>query len=196
MAALSTLALGAMAVGTGISIYGQQQAAKTAQKAAEFNAGQNDANARETAAAAEYNASLLENQALQAEMDSRETIRRRRMESKRYAETQRARFAASGVTEAGSPLETMAETAALLEMDAQEVNRQAQVRTAQLRAGARETRRTGFFQAGQYTAQAGFERQYGAAQKKAANISSFGTLLQGASSLALTKANFNYMGVK
>ena len=183
-------------MGTGISIYGQQQAAKTAQKAAEFNAGQNDANARETAAAAEYNASLLENQALQAEMDSRETIRRRRIESKRYAETQRARFAASGVTEAGSPLETMAETAALLEMDAQEVNRQAQVRTAQLRAGARETRRTGFFQAGQYTAQAGFERQYGAAQKKAANISSFGTLLQGASSLALTKANFNYMGVK
>jgi len=194
-ATLGWMALGTSVVGTGLSIYGQQQQKKAAQSAADWNAAQADANAIEAASVAEYNARLMENQALQTDMDSRENIRRQRAEAKRYQATQRARFAKAGVTEEGSPLEVMAETAALLEMDAQEVNRQARVRTAELAAGAAEERRRGAFQAKQFRQQAGFERAYGAAAGKAANIQSAATLLSGASSYAGMRLEFKKQGV-
>lgn len=197
MAAVTALAIASLAtaaVGTGIAIYGQRQAAKTSQAVGEFNAQQGEENARQVAETADYNARLLENQALQTEMDARENIRRKRAENKRYASMQRARFAASGVTEEGSPLEVMSDTAALLEMDALEVNRQAQIRMNELRAGASETRRTGTFQADQYRKQAGFDRQYGSAQARAANIASVGTLLQGASNIAGAAYTFRRQG--
>lgn len=197
MAALTTLALASLAVGavgTGVAVYGQMQQAKTAKKVGEYNATVDEANAKATAEAAEYNAKLQEQQALQTEMDSRENIRRKRIENSRYASTQRARFAASGVTDEGSPLIAMSETAALLEMDAQEVNRQAQIEASRLRAGARETRRTGLFQADQYQKQAGFERMYGSAQASAAKIGAASTLLAGASSAMGSYASFKKIG--
>lgn len=211
MAALTTLAvasLAASAVGTGVAMYGQAQAAKTAKKVgaynasvAEQNAGIADQNARQIAETSEYNAKVLEVQAIQTELDGRENVRRKREENKRYASTQRARFAAAGVTDEGSPLEAMAETAALLEMDAQEVNRQAQIRQAQLRSGAIEERRQGLFQAdqarqqgSQYRTQAGFERMYGSAQASAARIGMGTTLLAGASNFAGSAYNFRRQG--
>lgn len=197
MAALTTLALASLAtaaVGTGVAVYGQVQAGKTAKAVGKYNSALDEQNAQEVARSAEYNAKLQEVEAVQVEMDSRENIRRKREENKRYASTQRARFASSGVTEQGSPLEVMAETAALLEMDAQEVNRQAQVNAARLRAGAAETRRTGLFQQSQYKAQAGFDRAYGSAQARAANIGAASTLLAGASSMAGAAYNFKKVG--
>lgn len=197
MAALSTLAiasLAATAVGTGVSIYGQAQQAKTAKAVGNYNAALADQNAQQTAEASEYNAKLLEVDAVQAELDGRENVRRIRQENKRYASTQRARFAASGVTEEGSPLEAMAETAKLLEMDALEVNRKAQIEATRLRAGARETRRTGLFQAGQYRAQGGFDRAYGSAQASAARIGMATTLLAGAGQMAGSAYTFRRQG--
>lgn len=211
MAALTTLAVASLAtaaVGTGVALYGQAQAAKTAKKVGEYNAGvaeQNAAiaeqNAKQIAEASEYNAKVLEVQALQGEMDARENIRRKRLENSRYSSAQRARFAKAGVTEEGSPLIVMSETAALLEMDAQEVNRQAQIEAARLRAGAAETRRTGLFQAdqarqqgAQYKTQAGFEREYGSAQAKAAKIGMASTLLAGASNIAGSAYTFRRQG--
>lgn len=117
MAALTTLAVASLAtaaVGTGVAVYGQMQQAKTAKKVGEYTAQTAEANAKATAEAAEYNAQLAEVQALQTEMDSRENIRRKRLENSRYQKSQRARFAKAGVTEEGSPLEVMAETAKLL----------------------------------------------------------------------------------
>lgn len=219
MAALTALAIGSLAttaVGTGISIYGQRQAAKTAQSvgdynarisemAGEYNASVAEQNAAQVAATSAYNAKLLENQALQTEMDARENVRRKRLENTRYLSTQRSRFAAAGVTDEGSPLEAMAETAKLLEMDALEVNRQAQIRAAQVRAGAAEERRQGTFQAGQYKQQAGFERFYGAAgaaksryggaaEASAYRVASVGTLLQGAGQIAGSAYTFRRQG--
>jgi len=197
MAALTTLALASLAVGavgTGVAVYGQMQAAKTAKKVGEYNATVDEQNAQETARAAEYNAKLQENQALQAEMDANENIRRKRLENQRYQSTQRARFAAAGVTEEGSPLIVMAETAKLLEMDAQEVNRQAQVEASRLRAGAKETRRTGLFQSGQYKAQAGFDRMYASAQSSAYKLGAASTLLSGASNAMGSYATFKKVG--
>lgn len=197
MAALTTLAVASLAtaaVGTGVAVYGQMQAAKTAKKVVEYNAGVAEENAKATAEAAEYNARLAENQALQTEMDARENIRRKRLENSRYLSTQRSRFAKAGVTEEGSPLIVMSETAALLEMDAQEVNRQAMIEASRLRAGAAETRRTGVFQAGQYQKQAGFERMYGSAQASAARIGAASTLLAGASNMAGSAFQFKKAG--
>jgi hypothetical protein len=195
MAAFSSIALAAMAVGTGVSVYGQAQAAKTAKKVGEYNAGVADQNAAETARAAEYNAQLQEQQALQTEMDSRESIRRRRVENARFQSTQRARFAKAGVTEEGSPLAVMAETAALLELDAQEMNRQAQIERARLQSGAAETRRTGLFQSSQFTKQAGFERMYGSKQASAYKLGAASTLLSGVASYGSMAANFKKAGV-
>lgn len=183
-----------MAVSSGVKAYGQAQAAKTAKKVGDYNAGVAEENAKATAEAAEYNAQMGENQALQTEMDSRENIRRKRLENERYKSTQRSRFAAAGVTDEGSPLVAMSETAALLEMDAQEVNRQAQVEAARLRAGAAETRRTGQFQAGQYKKQAGFELMNASAQAKAHRIGAASTLLAGASSAMGNYASFKQAG--
>jgi hypothetical protein len=197
MAALSTLAIASLAtaaVGTGVAVYGQVQQAKTAKKVGEYNAKTAEENAKATAEAAEYNALAQEEQALQTEMDSRENIRRKRLENRRFQSTQRARFAKAGVTEEGSPLEVMADTAALLEMDAQEVNRQAQIEAARLRAGARETRRTGLFQSDQFTKQAGFERMYGSRQASAAYIGAGATLLSGASNMMGSAAMFKKVG--
>lgn len=219
MAALTTLAiasLAASAVGTGVSMYGQRQAAKTAasvgdynakisQMTGDYNAAVSEQNAKQVADTSEYNAKVLEAQALQGEMDSRENIRRKRLENARYQSTQRSRFAASGVTDEGSPLIVMAETAALLEMDAQEVNRQAQINAARIRAGAAEERRQGDFQAGQYRQQAGFDRFYGAAgaaksvregqaQSSAYKIGSIGTLLSGAGNIAGSAYTFRRQG--
>lgn len=219
MAALTTLAiasLAASAVGTGVAIYGQQQAAKTAasvgdynakisKMTGDYNAAVSEQNAKQVADTSEYNAQVLESQALQTEMDARENIRRKRIENARYASTQRARFAASGVTEEGSPLEAMAETAALLEMDAQEVNRQAQINASRIRAGAAEERRQGLFQAGQYKQQAGFDRFYGEAgaaksvregqaQASAYKIGSYSTLLSGVGNMAGSAYTFRRQG--
>jgi hypothetical protein len=198
MAALTALAIGAMAasaVGTGVAIYGQRQQAKTAKAVGEYNARVDEQNATAAAQAADYNAKLGENEAIQTELDNSESVRRKRLESARYASTQRARFAASGVTDEGSPLLVMAETNKLLEMDAQEMNRQASIKAAQLRAQAKETRRTGLFQSSQYTSQAGFSRAYGAASASAANTQAAATLIQGIGNTAGMAAGFKSKGI-
>jgi hypothetical protein len=217
MAALSTIALVGTAVGAGVSAYGQTQQATTAAKVGDYNAkvqqatGEYNAqiaeqNAQQVAATSEYNAKTLENQAITAELEGRENIRRRRQEAKTYLAKQRVGFAKAGVTEEGSPLEVAAKTAALLEMDAQDVNRAAQYRARLLRSAAGEERTQGAFQAGQYRQQAGFERYYGAtgaarsvmegqAASSAYKLGAATTLLQGASSVAGGYANFKKTGV-
>lgn len=198
MAAVTALAIGAMAmsaVGTGVAVYGQRQQAKTAKAAGEYNARVDEANAVATAQTADYNAKLAENEALNAEMEGSENIRRKRLENARYSATQRARFAKAGVTDEGSPLLVMAETNKLLEMDAQEINREAQIRAKQLRAQAKETRRTGDWQSTMYKSQAGFSRAYGAASARAANIGAAATLIQGAGNTMGMAAGFKSKGI-
>ncbi len=156
--ALAIAAIGTSVVGTGVSIYGQQQQAKTAQRTAERNA------------------KIQENQALQVEMDARENARRQRDENKRRMKTQRSRYAASGVINEGTPLEVMAETAGLLELDALEIGRQAKAKATNLRAGAASSRISG------------------ENQSNALKIASGATLLSGASSAAGMTYEFGKSG--
>lgn len=79
-----------------------------AMRQAEINAQM----ANQEAAARERNARLIRQTADAELADSREAIRRKRLEYARFQATQRNRIAASGVVaEAGSPLEMLAETA-------------------------------------------------------------------------------------
>ena len=137
-------------VGTSVTVYGQVQAAKTAKETGE------------------YNAKLAENQAQQVDLDSRESLRRKREQNQRFLGTQRAAYANSGVTIEGSPLSVMAETAGILELDALDAKRQANQ------------------QGNAYMAQAAYDRKVGANQATADYIGAGGSLLSGT-------ANAGYM---
>lgn len=128
----------ATAAGTGISMYAQQEQAKAAESAANYNYAIERQNAAVSAAMAERNAQMaqqqaqaqyqvgvnnaaaLDAQALAIENQSREQARRLREENDRTKALQKARYAKSGVTSEGSPLAVMAETAGLLELGVQD----------------------------------------------------------------------------
>lgn len=146
MAYLTAIALAAAAIGTGISVYGQQQQAKTQNAIASFNAAQQEREARNQllslqtqaalqkqtaeanfklrsaeAAAANRNAGAIERQALAQDAVGRVNMRKRAEEFARMQGEQRASIAASGVTESsGTPLDILAETAAAIQMDQEE----------------------------------------------------------------------------
>lgn len=77
------------------------------------------------AEARERNAEMLHLYANANTAESREEIRRRRLDFKRFQGSQRARVGASGVIEAGSPLEALAESAGQMELALNEMQRQA-----------------------------------------------------------------------
>lgn len=138
-ATLLLASLATTAIGTGISFYGQQEAAKSQQRVADYNyeiARQNaqiQSNAAKTQAqwneaslnaqlqAQQNNATALEAQARAKEAEGREVANREREKNARILATQRAKYAKSGVTSAGSPLLVEAESAALLELGVQDV---------------------------------------------------------------------------
>jgi len=157
----TTLAVASLAtalVGTGVAVYGQMEQAKTAK------------------AMGRYNAQVAENQALQMEMDSRESVKRRREQNRRLISTQRTGYAASGVTIDGSPLEVMADTAGILELETLDYARQQSQQAASLRA------------------QGAADKAMGANQARAAYIGAGASLLSGAGSAAGSAYQFNQSG--
>lgn len=125
VSAASSLAAG------GLSFYGQQQQAAAAQRMAQYNYAtqkaqmemQNQMAAQYAGAQAKmqndlyaYNAQIASNDATRVEQEARERARRMREENERALGVQRAQYAKSGVTSAGSPLMVMAETAGLGEL--------------------------------------------------------------------------------
>lgn len=125
--AITAVAL--VAVGTGVSVYGQVTAASQARSIGK------------------YNAKVAENQAKQVEMDAAESIRRKRKENKRLLATQRGRYAKAGVVMEGTPLELLAESAGNLELEVLDYNRQAQLEQQNLRAQGAMDRAMGSMQA-------------------------------------------------
>lgn len=96
----------------------QQQAMMLQAAAMRQQAGYTEAQARMNAALAQSeaqarinNAQTLTNQAEAQTSADRENIKRTQQEQARFASMQRARIAGSGVVEAGSPLEILAESA-------------------------------------------------------------------------------------
>lgn len=125
-------------IGTGISFYGQQQAAKSQGAIANYNyeieqqnaniaarSAQLQASWRAQQAAAEQqnrlnNAAALADQARATEAQGRESARRMRDENDQRLAMMRNRYAAAGVTTEGSPLATMARSAGMLELAVQD----------------------------------------------------------------------------
>lgn len=142
-AAAVGVALAAAAIGTGISVFGQVQQAKA------------------TKAAAEFNARVAENEAVNVENERAESVRRKRIENRRALAKQRAGAARAGVLFEGSPLDIAAETAGELELRVLDENRAALAERTRL------------------TAQAGITRFEGRQRPKAAKIGAVGTGIAG-----------------
>lgn len=111
----------------GVSYYGQQQQAASAERLANYNYQvqlqqmQMQAQMQKIAAEQQYqagmqNATAMQNEGLRVEQEARERAKRMRAENERLLGQQRAQFGKAGVTSAGSPLAVMAESAGLMEL--------------------------------------------------------------------------------
>jgi hypothetical protein len=89
-------------LGTAVSAFGMYQQSKSQENMAK------------------YNEKVAENNAKSAEMRAHESVRRQRKQHKRQMAAQRQAYADSGVLDTGTPLTVMADTAATLELEAQD----------------------------------------------------------------------------
>jgi len=128
-AILAATTAAATLAGAGLSFYGQQQAAATAQRMGDYNyavqksqmemqARIAQAEAQAQANIAGYNAAAAQSEAVRAEQEARERAKRIRQDNERLLSAQRARFGSSGVTSEGTPLAVMADTATIGEVAA------------------------------------------------------------------------------
>lgn len=146
VAAVVVVAAVVAAVGAGVSAYGQYQSGQQQKAIAEFNASQQERQAKMAALTmqtqselqkqqaeqnfqlrtAEANARLnnarqIEEQALGQDRVNRDNLVKRRQEFERMQGTQRAAIAASGLVESsGTPLDLLAETASKIQQDQDE----------------------------------------------------------------------------
>jgi hypothetical protein len=124
---LAGVAIAGTLASAGMSYYGQQQQAASAQRLANYNYQvqlqqmQMQAQMQKVAAEQQYqagmqNATAMQNEGLRVEQEARERAKRMRAENERLLGQQRAQFGKAGVTSAGSPLAVMAESAGLMEL--------------------------------------------------------------------------------
>lgn len=124
---LAAVAIAGTLASAGVSYYGQQQQAASAQRLANYNYQvqlqqmQMQAQMQKIAADQQYqagmqNSAIMANEALRVEQEARERAARMRQENERMLGAQRARFGKAGVTSEGSPLAVMAESAGLMEL--------------------------------------------------------------------------------
>jgi len=134
---LAAAAVAAMAVGTGMEVYGQIQAGRAAEKTAEYNA-----------ALARRDADIEKQRA-----EFEEAQHRRRVG--RFKGRQQALFAKAGVQLEGSPLLVMEETAAEAELEALAIRRGGEIKASRFMAEAglrqytgKQKKRTAYIRAG------------------------------------------------
>jgi hypothetical protein len=124
---LAGVAIAGSLASAGMSYYGQQQQAASAQRLANYNYQvqlqqmQMQSQMQKIASEQQYaagmqNAKIMENEGLRVEQEARERARRMRSENEKLLGAQRARFGKAGVTSEGSPLAVMAESAGLMEL--------------------------------------------------------------------------------
>lgn len=106
------------AVGTGISVAGQQQAAKGAEYTAQ------------------YNADLARQQALHETDVANENARRKTRENARIMGLQNEAIAASGLAPSGTPLAILGESVMTLQRDILDMGYEAAARSTQLQSAA------------------------------------------------------------
>ena len=133
---------------TGIAAYSAVQQGRAASQAADYNAQVANQNAtlqqqqaqQESAIQANqaqwlrYNQQVAQNQAISTQQQAEnlratteENLNRRREDYRRILSRQKARFAKSGVAMTGTPVEVLAESAARMELEAQDIARDARI---------------------------------------------------------------------
>lgn len=125
MAVLSALALAASVIGTGLSVYGQVQAASAAK------------------ATGKYNAKIQQDQAKQEMQAMGENARRKTRENARILGQQRAALAQSGLAMEGTPLAILGESAMTLHRDILDMGYTAANKSRELQAAASMSLYTG-----------------------------------------------------
>lgn len=155
---LAIAAIAAAVGSTAVAYTGQKQQAKTAQ------------------AVSDYNANVEQNQAIQDDMNAQENEHRAAAKARLVQGSQHAAIAASGITEAGSPLEVLAYSAGQQQLQALDAQRDEQLREQNAFSGAEETRLGGSESANAY------------------DTASYGTLLSGASKVAGLYGQSQYSG--
>lgn len=156
--ALAVVAIAATAASTALTISGQQQQKKAVEQQANFNA------------------QVKRNEAVKEELESRESVRRKRIQGRRLKAQQEAKFAKSGVAIEGSPLEVLADTATNIELSVADERRASRIRQGGLKTGAE----LDIFQ--------------GEAESSALRTGQGATLLSGASRIASQSSNLTSAG--
>jgi hypothetical protein len=208
-AAVSSLA------SAGISYYGQQQQAASAERLANYNYQvqlqqmQMQAQMQKVAADQQYqagmqNATAMQNEGLRVEQEARERAKRMRSENERLLGQQRAQFGKAGVTSAGSPLAVMAESAGLMELAVgDELYKADMERSAYFRKAEVEKWQAGYSlvdkAAADYNAaSASFRAQpillEGQNTANALRVNSYGSLISGVGDAASMAGRFNFGG--
>lgn len=210
---IAAVAVFASLASAGVSYYGQQQQAASAQRMASYNHAvqlqqmQMQAQMQKIAADQQYqaglqNAKTMENEAMRVEAEARERARRMRQENERIAGAQRARFGKAGVTSAGSPLAVMAESAGLMELAvADELYKANLERSAFYRKAEVEKWQAGYSlidkAAADYNAMTASYRAQpilleGQNTANALRVNSYGSLISGVGDAAGIAANYNW----
>lgn len=114
---LAIMAIAASAVGTGVSVYSQNQQAKSQELAAKYN---ND---------------LAEAEAKNAELEAAERMKRQQIEKRQHMGRVRAELAAQGtLTTSGTPLAILGETSAMANLAIADAARASNMQAASYRS--------------------------------------------------------------
>lgn len=138
MAVATALAIGSLALGA----YGAYQTSRAQGEQADTASN-----------VAEFNAKIKEQEAIEADMEARASLRNSRKRSSRAISTMRGKVAASGVLLEGSPLEIIAENATQLEINAAQDDRLYRMRSRNATADAASIRMGGQAQASGFRSQ-------------------------------------------
>jgi type II secretory pathway pseudopilin PulG len=212
-AEIAAIAIIGSLASAGISYYGQQQQAASAQRMAQYNYSiqrqQMEMQARMQSIAADQqyqagmqNAKTMENEGLRVEQEARERARRMRTENERLAGAQRARFGKAGVVMEGTPLMVMAESAGLMELAvADELYKANNERSAFYRKAEVEKWQAGYslidqaaadYNAATSTFRAQPILMEGQNTAQALRVNSYGSLISGVSGAANMGVQYNF----
>lgn len=151
---LATTAIVSSLVGAGMAFYGQQQQAQNAERVAAYNAAVQKQQAETNIAIARRQAEINQNamavqfqqadainqQAAATERQANEQQRRQREEQQRLVAAQKAGYAKSGVVMEGTPIAMLAETVGIFELQNQDVNYEADMRSRSMQRQSQLTR--------------------------------------------------------
>lgn len=186
------LAIGGMAAGTGISMYGQYRQGKQAQEIGEYNAQIDEMRAEQM----RRNAKFAEANARFEKENARTAAQIQADKGRRLIATQKSRAAAGGVrVDIGQPLVTEAETKEAIGRDVAGIMRQGSQRAKSWMNQAGNY----MSEANVFTQSAAIEREMGDNARKNSIWNMVGTGLTGAGSIAFMGYNsgfFNNWGLK